>query len=67
MTVVRSPVARDQMAPDSMVHVPPKADPFVQRRLLDVARIDQTTSAATHRRTTLPELALIAAGAVRVD
>jgi predicted nucleic acid-binding Zn-ribbon protein len=50
-----------------MVHVPPKADPFVQRRLLDVARIDQATSAATHRRTSLPELALIAAGTAKVD
>ena len=45
----------------------PKADPFVQRRLLDVARIDQAVSAATHRRATLPELALIAAGTTRVD
>src|SRR6476661_10695046 len=50
-----------------MVHVPPKADPFVQRRLLDVARIDQATSAAQHRRTSLPELALIAAGTAKVD
>ena len=47
--------------------MPPKADPFVQRRLLDVARIDQATSAAEHRRTSLPELALIAAGTARVD
>lgn len=47
--------------------MPPKADPFVQRRLLNVARIDQATSAATHRRTSLPELALIAAGTTRVD
>ena len=42
--------------------MPPKADPFVQRRLLDVARIDQAASAAAHRRTSLPELALIASG-----
>jgi predicted nucleic acid-binding Zn-ribbon protein len=47
--------------------VPPKADPFVQRRLLDVARIDQAVSAAEHRRRTLPELAIIAAGTTRVD
>lgn len=47
--------------------MPPKADPFVQRRLLDVARIDQAASAAQHRRTSLPELALIAAGTARVD
>ena len=47
--------------------MPPKADPFVQRRLLDVARIDQAASAAEHRRTSLPELALIAAGTARVD
>ncbi len=47
--------------------MPPKADPFVQRRLLDVARIDQTRSAAEHRRRTLPEVAAIAAGTVRVE
>jgi predicted nucleic acid-binding Zn-ribbon protein len=45
----------------------PKADPFVQRRLLDVARIDQAVSAAEHRRRTLPELAHITAGTIRVD
>jgi predicted nucleic acid-binding Zn-ribbon protein len=47
--------------------VPPKADPFVQRRLLDVARIDQNMSAAEHRRRTLPELATIAAESTRVE
>lgn len=47
--------------------MPPKVDPFVQRGLLDVARIDQSVSAAEHRRRTLPELAIIAAGTVRVD
>jgi uncharacterized protein len=47
--------------------VPPKADPFLQRRLLDVARIDQATSAAKHRRASLPELALIASGTTRVE
>jgi len=47
--------------------VPPKADPFVQRRLLDVARIDQAVSAAEHRRKSLPELGLIATGTTRVD
>ena len=45
----------------------PKADPFVQRRLLDVARIDQAISAAEHRRRTLPELPLISAGTSRVE
>ena len=47
--------------------VPAKADPFVQRRLLDVARIDQAVAAAEHRRRTLPELALIADGTATVD
>ena len=47
--------------------MPPKADPFVQRRLLDVARIDQAASAAAHRRTSLPELALIASGTAKVE
>ncbi len=47
--------------------MPPKADPFVQRRLLDVARLDQVRSAAEHRRRTLPELAQITAGSARVD
>jgi len=47
--------------------VPARADPFVQRRLLDLARIDQAMSAAEHRRRTLPELALITAGTGRVD
>lgn len=50
-----------------MMSVPPKADPFVQRRLLDVARLDQSMAAARHRRTTLPELTQIAAGTARVD
>lgn len=36
-----------------------KADPFVQRRLLDLARIDRELSAVTHRRRSLPELAVI--------
>jgi len=47
--------------------VPAKADPFVQRRLLDVARIDQAVAAAEHRRRTLPELALIADGTATVE
>ena len=34
-----------------------KVDPFVQRRLLDVARLDQAIGSAQHRRRTLPELA----------
>jgi len=40
----------------------PKADPFVQRRLLDLAGLDQSINAAEHRRNTLSELAVIAAG-----
>ncbi len=44
-----------------------KADPFVQRRLLDVARIDQAVAAAEHRRRTLPELTVIADGAAAVE
>jgi predicted nucleic acid-binding Zn-ribbon protein len=40
----------------------PKADPFVQRRLLDLAGFDQTINAAEHRRATLPQLAVIASG-----
>ncbi len=40
----------------------PKADPFVQRRLIDLAGFDQTINAAEHRRATLPELAVIASG-----
>ncbi len=47
--------------------MPAKADPFVQRRLVDVARIDRAVAAAEHRRRTLPELAAIAAGAVDAD
>ncbi len=40
----------------------PKADPFVQRRLLDLAGFDQSINAAEHRRANLPELAAIATG-----
>ena len=47
--------------------MPPKADPFVQRRLLDVARLDQSMAAARHRRTSLPELAQITAGTATVE
>jgi uncharacterized protein len=45
----------------------PKADPFVQRRLLDLAGFDQSINAAEHRRANLPELAVIAAGAERLN
>ena len=45
----------------------PKADPFVQRRLLDLAGLDQTISAAEHRRANLPALALIASGDARLS
>lgn len=44
----------------------PKADPFVQRRLLDLAGLDQSINAAEHRRAHLPELAVIAAGSARL-
>ena len=47
--------------------MPAKADPFVQRRLLDVARIDQAVAAARHRRRTLPELTVIADGTATAD
>lgn len=45
----------------------PKTDPFVQRRLLDLAAFDQTISAAEHRRANLPEIAAIASGAAKVS
>lgn len=37
-----------------------KLDPFVQRRLLDLAAADQVIEGAQHRRRTLPELTVIA-------
>ncbi len=40
----------------------PKADPFAQRRLLELAGFDQSINAAEHRRATLSELAVISAG-----
>lgn len=43
----------------------PKADPFVQRRLLDLAGLDQSIGAAEHRRANLPALALLATGEAR--
>lgn len=44
----------------------PKADPFVQRRLLDLAGLDQSINAAEHRRANLPALAVIASGSARL-
>ncbi len=44
-----------------------KADPFLQRRLLDVAATDRAIDTAEHRRRTLPELAVIAAGSDRLS
>ncbi len=44
-----------------------KVDPFVQRRLLDLARLDQAIGSAQHRRRTLPELQQIATTGQRVD
>ncbi len=37
-----------------------KADPAVQRRLLDLAAVDAELARVTHRRRTLPEIAEIA-------
>jgi len=45
----------------------PKADPFVQRRLLDLAAFDQSINAAEHRRAHLPELAVISTGTERLS
>lgn len=42
--------------------MPPQADPFAQRRLLDLAATDRAADTAAHRRRSLPELALIEAG-----
>lgn len=44
----------------------PEADPPDQHRLLDLAATDRAIAAADHRRSTLPELAIIAAGTDRV-
>ncbi|MET3806467.1 putative nucleic acid-binding Zn-ribbon protein [Nakamurella sp. UYEF19] len=44
----------------------PKADPFAQRRLLDLAGFDQSINAAEHRRATLPELAVLSAGSEKL-
>ena len=45
----------------------PKADPFVQRRLLDLAGFDQKISAAEHRRANLPELTIITTGTAKLS
>ncbi len=44
----------------------PTANPFTQRRLLDLAALDRTLDSVTHRRATLPELAAIAAAQARL-
>lgn len=44
-----------------------KLDPFVQRNLLDLAEIDRAIGAITHRRATLPQLAVLRAGAQRAE
>ncbi len=44
-----------------------KVNPFLQMRLLDLARLDRDISNAEHRRRTLPELGLIGAGTGRVE
>ncbi|TKV60428.1 hypothetical protein FDO65_01550 [Nakamurella flava] len=43
-----------------------KADPFVQRRLLDLARIDREAAGVVHRRRSLPELAVIQSAGARL-
>ena len=43
-----------------------KADPFMQRRLLDLARIDRDLAAVAHRRRSLPELAIISSAGARL-
>jgi hypothetical protein len=45
----------------------PTADPAAQRRLLDIAATDRAIRAANHRRSTVPELAVIADAESRVD
>jgi predicted nucleic acid-binding Zn-ribbon protein len=45
----------------------PTADPAAQHTLLDLADVDRALEAAQHRRTSLPELAVIADGAGRID
>lgn len=44
----------------------PKADPFAQRRLIDLAAFDQAINAAEHRRAHLPELVVIASGKAKL-
>ncbi len=44
----------------------PKADPFTQRRLLELAALDQSISAARHRAKSMPELAEIEGGERRL-
>ena len=44
----------------------PTANPFTQRRLLDLAALDRTLESAAHRRATLPELATIASTQARL-
>jgi uncharacterized protein len=44
-----------------------KADPAVQRALLDLAEVDAELSRVTHRRRTLPELAEIAAAEIALQ
>lgn len=44
----------------------PKADPFAQHRLTDLAALDRSLAGAEHRRSSLPELAEIAQGHSRL-
>lgn len=45
----------------------PTADPGAQHTLLDLADLDRAVEAAQHRRSSLPELTVIADGAGRID
>jgi predicted nucleic acid-binding Zn-ribbon protein len=42
--------------------VSPQADPFIQRKLLDLAATDRAADTAAHRRRSLPELTVIEGG-----
>lgn len=47
--------------------MPERADPWVQRRLLELADADRAIATAEHRRSALPELAIIANAQARAD
>jgi predicted nucleic acid-binding Zn-ribbon protein len=45
----------------------PNADPAAQRTLLEIAGVDRAADTAAHRRTSLPDIAVIADGTARID